>query len=289
MARGRRYSASTALGEVLGECPFCGSSVSEDLVTYGGTCPKCFAEIPGEEAPTDPGIEVREAQDRRDRMWQLARTVASVSAMLAVVSCTGAVAFALVLWPEPEVADLLDFDTLDFPMPDDIVGAEDVAAAKPRPRRTAQVTEPGPGGAADPGGPGLRTTLSPVSAELGGDGGLSKPAPVSLSIEAPTVRRDANVVLSDPSAIRDMIGERMVEFIPGLNQCYERRLKQNPSLKGRWRVHFTVQADGGVSGAGAEALERRDTELERCLSEHIEKNWRFGRITMASVPSAGGQ
>ena len=37
----------------------------QDLVTFGGTCPKCFAEIPGEEAATDPGADVRAAIERR--------------------------------------------------------------------------------------------------------------------------------------------------------------------------------------------------------------------------------
>jgi hypothetical protein len=267
----------------VGECPFCGSNVTEDLVTYGGTCPKCFAEIPGEEAPTDPGVEAREAQERRDRRWALARTVGGLSVMLSIVSCTGAIALGLVLWPEPQVADLLDFDAVDFPMPD-IVGEEDLVASQPRPRRPSPTTDrPAPQGGAsgdEAAQPGLRTSLSPVSAELGGDGGLEKPAPVSLSLDAPAVRRDANVVLSDPNAIRDMIGERMVEFIPGLNQCYERRLKQSPSLKGRWRVHFTVLTDGGVTGAGAEPIERGDPELERCMADHIEKSWRFGQITV---------
>jgi outer membrane biosynthesis protein TonB len=39
----------------MGECPFCSAEISEDLVLYGGACPGCLIDIPGEEAPTDPG------------------------------------------------------------------------------------------------------------------------------------------------------------------------------------------------------------------------------------------
>ena len=45
----------------LAACPFCGRDVDADLVTYGGKCPHCFGEIPGEEAPTDPGEEKKAA------------------------------------------------------------------------------------------------------------------------------------------------------------------------------------------------------------------------------------
>ncbi len=39
----------------MGVCPFCHAGVDEELLLYGGSCPHCLIEIPGEEAPTDPG------------------------------------------------------------------------------------------------------------------------------------------------------------------------------------------------------------------------------------------
>ena len=210
----------------MAECPFCGSEVSDDLVAFGGTCPKCFAEIPGEEAATDPGVDVRDAQERRDRRRATFRTVAGLTALLLVVSCTGIAALATVLWPEPEVAEILDFDTLDFQMPNELVGVE--APPEPeeaRPDRPSErpVASPGPTPVA-PSPDGIRRPrteigpLVPTKAVPGAKPG-SKPGSVDLSLEAPKVRRDDNLVLSDPEAIRDMIGERMVEFIPGLKVC----------------------------------------------------------------------
>lgn len=285
----------------MSECPFCGAGVSEDLVTYGGTCPKCFAEIPGEEAATDPGVEVKAAQDRRDHRRARMRAVIGLTALLLLVSCTGIVAFAMLLWPEPEVAELLDFDTLGLPEVE-IVGADDLAGGTSsgggtrtaRDRAELFVNEGGgidrsrTGLGDDPTATGnatqgtrLRTEINPISPELGG--GVARTGPggsVDLSIDAPKLHRDENVVLSDPAAIRQMIGERMVEYIPGLTMCYERRLKLKPSLQGRWKLNFTVLTTGFATDITATAVDRGDREFESCLVEHVRENWRFGKITV---------
>ena len=41
----------------MGECPFCSAEIDEEVMLYGGTCTACLIDIPGEEAPTDPGID----------------------------------------------------------------------------------------------------------------------------------------------------------------------------------------------------------------------------------------
>jgi len=50
----------------LATCPFCENPINADLEVYGGTCPHCFGEIPGEDAATDPGEAVKQAQDAED-------------------------------------------------------------------------------------------------------------------------------------------------------------------------------------------------------------------------------
>lgn len=286
---------------MLAECPFCGSDVSEDLVLFGGTCPKCFAEIPGEEAATDPGVEVKAAQDRRDHRRARVRAVAGLSALLMLVSCTGVVALVMVLWPEPKVAEVLDFDTLGLPEVE-IVGAGGAETPNQtggaRPRSAAERAElfvndgaadrgSSPRLSNDPAGtsasPRLRTEINTVSPELGGGAGPTPRPSVgtsSMSIDAPRVRRDENLVLDDPTAIRQMIGEYMVEYIPGLTVCYERRLKLKPTLSGRWKLAFNVETSGAVSDVSVAAVDKRDSELEKCLVDHVASNWRFGKITM---------
>lgn len=46
----------------MGACPFCRAAISADLLRVGGRCPSCLIEIPGEEAPTNPG-EVAQARE----------------------------------------------------------------------------------------------------------------------------------------------------------------------------------------------------------------------------------
>lgn len=41
----------------MGECPFCSAEIDEEVMLYGGTCSACLIDIPGEEAPTDPGVD----------------------------------------------------------------------------------------------------------------------------------------------------------------------------------------------------------------------------------------
>jgi hypothetical protein len=47
----------------MGACPFCKGDVDDDILTFGGRCPHCLIEIPGEEAPTDPGADARAAEE----------------------------------------------------------------------------------------------------------------------------------------------------------------------------------------------------------------------------------
>jgi hypothetical protein len=289
----------------LAECPFCGSALARNLLADGGTCPKCLAEIPGEEAPTDPGAEIRAALERRDRRWVTVRNAVLSTSAIGIVAIAGVVAITLALWPEPEVAALLDFDTLDFPMPE-VVGSETaMAVVKPRPdvvRTTPAVsgasrfTPPGgvaggtatandlPGStvAVAPDGPrGSRSgTAGPTGPALGISPTAGSRSGVSLALDTPKVRRDDNLVLSDPDAIRQMIGEYMAEQIPQLNVCYDRRLKASPTLRGRWKLQFTVNRNGEVEHAVVEAIERSDQELEKCIATHVAREWEFGKVAM---------
>jgi len=80
----------------MGACPFCRAAVSPDLLRNGGRCPSCLIEIPGEEAPTNPGelAQAREAEQLAKA--QPKRTGLFVAAGLAVaVAVVAAVGFAL--------------------------------------------------------------------------------------------------------------------------------------------------------------------------------------------------
>ena len=301
----------------MSECPFCGTDVPDDLVTYGGPCPKCFAEIPGEEAPTDPGAEARAVQERKDRRGATIRAFVGLGVMAAVVSCTGLAALAVVLWPEPEVA-VLDFDQLDYGYEyPDLVGVEDLAtgegadgvadadAGKATPSRSSspskgsdpsKYTEGGyrpenkAAGAADglktdgvaSAGEGPRGTRGGTDAVAGPtdiariEGPKTQAGGLGLDIGPDVSRRGE--VLSDPDAIVQMIGKLMRQNIPRLKHCYERELKKDPSLKGRWLIRYTVTKEGKAVNASATGRDGSNAELEACMANVIETRWRFDRI-----------
>ncbi|MFK7929494.1 MAG: AgmX/PglI C-terminal domain-containing protein [Myxococcota bacterium] len=90
-------------------CPFCSTSIDESVVIYGGTCPGCFANIPGEEAATDPGEDVKLAQAASDRKRAKRRALMPLLVATPVVLLVAAGAIYLATRPAPELA-VLDFD-----------------------------------------------------------------------------------------------------------------------------------------------------------------------------------
>ena len=249
----------------MGECPFCGSKVDDDLITFGGTCPKCFAEIPGEEAATDPGEDVKAAQARKDQMRATLRTVLP---LLFVVPLIGVLALAAlwfgVLRPAPQVV-MLDFDEGDdYPIPELVAAApvpenDGVADAdvKPAPRTN--------GGTAAAPAPAPAPKPEPAAKAPGG----------LVGVDVKANRR--GTVLEDPDAVRKMIGEKLTAYAPRLNGCYEKELKNNETLAGRWRISFVVGADGKVKQPAAEALSGSVASFEKCLAGEVS-GWSFQRI-----------
>ena len=71
-------------------CPFCNTAIDEDLFLYGGTCPNCLNEIPGEEAPTDPGAQARaNAEMEAEAARQGSRSSLIAVAIVAVLAISG--------------------------------------------------------------------------------------------------------------------------------------------------------------------------------------------------------
>lgn len=90
-------------------CPFCGADVPEQLIVYGGSCPRCFGEIPGEDAATDPGTDVVEAENAK--MVAQAKRRSFVPLLLILLLGVGVAGFVayLAVQPEPEVP-IMDLD-----------------------------------------------------------------------------------------------------------------------------------------------------------------------------------
>ena len=283
----------------MAECPFCSSKITEQLSIHGGTCPSCFGEIPGEEAPTDPGAVVRARQEAEDaKTVQRSRLplVFGAFGMLAFIAGAGWIATR-----PPEVVPVLDFDQLEFaeyeitPMADEDTEAAPVATPRPQqPRpsaleRIASQGDPslnlgqghggqgvvdhqsgtrmimGPDGNMQPAG--LNTTLSPSFGEAGG-----------MSSDM-TIRRSSmqGVTLTDDNDIIDMIRAVMEDGIPRLQRCYTLQLKTNESLRGNWVLNYTLLASGTASAITVDGEGVSDATMESCIEGKIAA-WRFQPI-----------
>jgi len=129
---------------------------------------------------------------------------------------------------------------------------------------------------------GPRTTRGGTEAAAGPaevdglDGPKTQTGGLGLDL-GPDVRRRSEV-LTDADAIRKMIGDLMKQNIPRLKQCYERELKRDPELAGRWLIKYTVNKEGKAVNASASGRDRSNAELETCMANVIESRWAFDRI-----------
>ncbi len=281
----------------MAKCPFCSSEISESLSINGGTCPTCFGEIPGEEAPTDPGAVVRARQEKED-----AKTVARSRVPVILLTLAMGTLIAGAAWlatrPPAEVP-VLDFDQLEF-AEYEIVALEDPdteaapAPTQPRPRpgpsaldRAANgngpdinVAEMGNSGNPDGGAGGTRTIgggggdIDP-EIELGGAGfggdGLG-----SIDI-GPQRRQLRGVTLSDPNDIVDMIRATMEQGIPRLQRCYTRAYGTNSDLRGEWMLTYTLLESGEPSDVRVDGKTMSDAAMEECIATRV-KGWNFQPI-----------
>lgn len=289
----------------MAQCPFCRANIDERLAVDGGTCPSCFGQIPGEDAPTDPGAAVRARQEAQDRKV-VARS--RIPALIGVFAVFGLVCSAgyVVLRPTPPLPKI-NFDDADFDFPELVIHDapdEPVAApdplpggpgrAPPRPNGLSQLAgspdgsagmpnlpdavaagDPGGGGTrrglgTDATGPeGLSPTLSPIS-----QGGLGGGPDLSGVVRRNQMR---GVTLTDDNQIVQMLRDTLTDEIPRLNTCYTRALRQYPDLRGSWTLDLVVQADGTARDIVVTGQEMQNEELESCVTEKVT-NWHFSRI-----------
>ncbi|MSP55439.1 MAG: AgmX/PglI C-terminal domain-containing protein [Myxococcales bacterium] len=297
-------------------CPFCKGKTPDDLIQFGGNCPHCLLEIPGEEAPTDPSLLVRKkledeaigkAKQVRDR-----RKVQGVIFMLLLGALGG-----YGVWTTQQ-----QHAALTYELPDDLylpaLQEASALAADPEPSSAPSKPESGgpvspteatpaaalarstdPQGTAPPKALGDQLAYPPISApkaaptpvasvQSGGPRrGATPPAEVELTI-APTLGGDVEVAdvsltrskaqaLSDDDEIFAMIKEVMSRYQPQVRACYEARLKLNEGLAGAWKVDFIVRKNGSTAEVAVTPEGRKDSQLESCIGKTIEA-WKFTTI-----------
>jgi hypothetical protein len=285
-------------------CPFCKGAVAIDVLRFGGNCPHCMLEIPGEEAPTDPGLQARQRQEQEQAAARLKQQkksrVLGIVAGVAVLALCGVGFAAWRSYQESITYDVGEYYELEIETiaaaPPDAPGPEASPPApenRPADNRTTNggrkttTTAAQPGSASDPvaqtfesgsrrstaSGPGGDATLAPSTGLPGGAGGSGLGGgKISVS------QVGGGEALSDPQQIFEMAKRVISGSSPQLQACYTQRLKQVADLKGAWELSFTITKDGGTTGARARGLDAPDSEFEACMVRSVG-TWRFQRIT----------
>lgn len=303
----------------VAECPFCGREVDADLVVYGGKCPHCFGDIPGEEAPTDPG----EAKKKAETKAISAKVQRSQRMPLFVVSglllIPIAIALYLLLKPVPRMEalnlDLPEYDIAEL-APAVVVAPEIPATVQDNGKPGKNSKNPGTdiakvGGGTNVGNPektpevvgtqggtsspdGTLRPRNPVATAGGTDatltGGISTSSGGGVISDAPKIgiqrRAITGVTLTDDSQIIEMVRAVVGSELPKLRfQCYERQLKRDETLAGSWILNFTVKQNGQLNGVSAVSKDGTpNAEFEACLVEKVS-TWAFQPIK-AELPVA---
>lgn len=286
----------------MASCPFCNGEVAESLVIHGGTCPLCFAEIPGEETATDPGAVVKAALEAEDAAKTHRRNMMPVYASIPVVAIAVVMAI-FALRPQPE-AELMTFEDDFFALELDELAAWEAEEEAPKPEQAAAmggttrradgsqgtarrapanttgaaVTPQVAVGSADPDPVRRRGATSQTggAAATGpGEMGIASSNANFLDVSGGAGPARRHIALEDEYEIQVAIKRMMRQKAPRLKECYERELKQDPSVQGTWRFSFVIRKDGNVERVSAVGEDMRSASLEACFVEKIEA-WNLG-------------
>lgn len=281
----------------MASCPFCHGEIPESVALHGGTCPHCFADVPGEEAATDPGEHLK-AQHRAEdkaRAEKSARRPLLVAAPLAL-GVVGAIAFVVYTQVTAPKIERLDFSDKDFAFEIDLATyVEPPPAPEGRPVAQPQQQRASVLGAGGLTGPreGVAEQLASAQQASGGAGGRVRTGSAEnpgepRAVEGPglmaaggsngdvdisfAASRSGAVLVSREdlqAAVRDLFRTRSGR----LQHCYEKSLKGNESLSGTWRLSFTLDEQGAATDASAEGQQSKDPAFEACLAAELS-SWR---------------
>ncbi len=301
----------------MAHCPFCKAPIEDELSRFGGHCPKCVIEIPGDETPTDPGVGKRAEQQVEEERKGGGRSWLGVVALaaLVLVLCGGVLTWQVLRSQEAARLAALEAEAdngfyiqpeTEHHLPT-VEGAESPVSSQPSATRSngsRAVTTIGGGGNGSSGpkrfdfignsdvdAPELaelherKIDVAPGGADLGSVGFSAPQVSISRgSVEA--------LALSDPEEIRESVGTALKRYSKQMNTCYERRLKMAAELSGTWEARFTIMQTGRTAGILVVPYGGSDNELEACMAravaswtfqpmveaQRIEKPYNFGTV-----------
>jgi TonB family protein len=109
-------------------------------------------------------------------------------------------------------------------------------------------------------------------------------------VKSKDIGRTGNIVVEDISSIEDergiksesrsadAISEVVNRHSSSIQYCYQRELKENPDLKGKLAIRFTITPDGKVKNANVISSTLENTRVERCVVSRISRWDDFGPI-----------
>jgi hypothetical protein len=84
-------------------------------------------------------------------------------------------------------------------------------------------------------------------------------------------------LIKDPEEIKQHIYNVLVKSLPTLTDCYRERLKEDRTVRGKWRISFVVTRGGRAKDPGAQGISMVDAKLESCMKKKI-LTWSFYRL-----------
>lgn len=272
-------------------CPFCSTEIDDGLSRFGGNCPHCFNVIPGEEAPTDPGVAAAPVVAASSEAAGGSKMIL-VFGFLAFVAVGAAVGIGRKDSAESEEQAQGEMalqieenrkaeeeERLAVVAADEEQAAEEKAAAEAAALEEKEAAEVAARERARAAAlskarasePSVVSTPSDNSAEL---------AVASAPIRTSPTREVASGILETPAEINRAIRNSLRRYKGQLEQCYNIELNENEGLKGRWEVSFTVETTGKTSSVSVRGITGSHADLEACMLKNV-KRWSFPRIAGA--------
>lgn len=267
----------------MGVCPFCHTGVDEELLLYGGSCPHCLLEIPGEEAPTDPGengtVDPPEVVAHAAKKKQ--RTSLFIAGIVGLIVAVGG-GIVLTQPPAEEYAEMpeiainrdlsghINLPAEEKPSDDgaDLAGSDSTIRGAGSIAQNPSSTRPPVGGQVT-----ASATEAPREAKPAGlDDLIGMSAGVDPNAGLPGAR-----VLTSDAEIQEMVTRNIGFKLTQIEACYNSRLKEQEDLAGTWQASWKITKSGTVSGVSVRGRGVTDATLESCIKNKIQK-WTFQKI-----------
>ncbi len=277
------------LKESMTTCPFCNSEIDDGLSRFGGNCPHCFNVIPGEEAPTDPGVLPQPTGSVAPESSSGGKTLL-VFGFLAFVAIGAAIGLGgkdsgaavepvseNALEKQAKNAEETRLKAMEAEIEATAAEAavqaaaekakEEQALSQARAASAAQATKAVVQVVAD-------ASSNPATVPE------TQAANVVVPISTGPTREVLSGVLETPAEINRAVRKSLKRYKGQLEQCYNIELNEDETLKGRWQVSFTVESSGKTSGVSVKHITRSHPALEACMAKNV-KRWSFPRIAEA--------